>query len=478
MSRSRFIVLASLGMLVLVACTAPRAPVTVTRLSVPALGLDAGAAPAVQADWWRALGDPQLDRLVAAALADNPTLEAALARVRGAQSLLATADAARRPQLTVDGSVQRQRLSDAYIIPPPYGGSTRGIGDIQANLGWDLDFWGRQAAAVGQARAEAGAVALDYAAARLALAGSVVQTYIDLARSERQLATAQAVLDERSAALGLVQLRVRSQLDSGQAVRTAQTLLAEARQDLVQAQARREALVHACALLAGRGADYYATLEPPVLVLDAALPLPDTLPADLLARRPDILAAQARITAAMAGREVARSDFYPNINLVGLAGVQAIGLGKLFTSDAATYGAGAAVHLPIFDGGRLRAAYAGANARADGAVADYNGAVLDAVREAADALTRVQSLARALEAQREASAGITALQRLEEARFGAGLGSRLQLIEAGLRALAAGQAVTDLEADQVTARVRLLVALGGGFDPEHLATVTDTRSSP
>lgn len=215
-----------------------------------------------------------------------------------------------------------------------------------------------------------------------------------------------------------------------------------------------------------------------MLVLDAALPLPDTLPADLLARRPDILAAQARITAAMAGREVARSDFYPNINLVGLAGVQAIGLGKLFTGDAATYGAGAAVHLPIFDGGRLRAAYAGANARADGAVADYNGAVLDAVREAADALTRVQSLARALEAQREASAGITALQRLEEARFGAGLGSRLQLIEAGLRALAAGQAVTDLEADQVTARVRLLVALGGGFDPEHLATVTDTRSSP
>ncbi len=468
----------ALPALLLAACTVPREPLAVAEVTVPSLGLGAEPAPAIADGWWQALGDPQLDRLMTDALAGNPTLAAAMARLREAGSFLASAEADRRPQLTGEASVQAQRLSDAYIIPPPYGGSVRGIGQAQLNLSWDLDFWGRQAAAVSQAHATAAAAALDVDAARLALAGSVAQTYVELARAEQRLATAKAELEQREQALALVRLRVRGQLDGEREARGAEILQAQARQALALATAQREALVHACALLAGRGGDYYATLQPTRLAPGSSLPLPATLPADLLARRPDIVAAQARIDSAMAGREVARTAFYPDIDLMGLAGLQAIGLDRFISSDAATYGVGAAVHLPIFDGGQLRAAYAGASARADAAIADYNQAVLGAVRETADALSRVDSAAASLEAQRQATAASAGIRRIEDARLAAGLGSRLELIAAELQLLAAQQASADLEADQAIARIRLLLAVGGGFDPTHATPVTDTRPSP
>src|SRR3546814_14442258 len=125
--------------------------------------------------------------------------------------------------------------------------------------------------------------------------------------------------------------------------------------------------------------------------LDAILPLPSTLPADLLARRPDISSAQERIAAAAAGREVARKAFYPDINLQALVGVQAIGLGNLFSDDAVTYGAGPAIHLPIFQGGKLRPEHAGATARLDEASSEYNNAILHAVPSSADALAQIES---------------------------------------------------------------------------------------
>src|SRR3546814_14452589 len=123
-------------------------------------------------------------------------------------------------------------------------------------------------------------------------------------------------------------------------------------------------------------------------MLVAILPLPSTRPAYLLARRPDISSAQERIAAAAAGREVARKAFYPDIHLQALVGVQAIGLGNLFSDDAVTYGAGPAIHLPIFQGCKLRAEHAGATTRLAEAVADYNKATLTSVRATPHALAQ------------------------------------------------------------------------------------------
>ena len=170
---------------------------------------------------------------------------------------------------------------------------------------------------------------------------------------------------EREEILKISQGRFDAGLENGSAVDQAKSLLAIAKADQVRFAAAREMDIHAIAALAGQGADAYATITRPTPNLDVALPLPDRLPADLLARRPDILAAQARIQAAVQGREAAHADFYPDINLAALAGFQAIGLSNLLTGNSFTMGIGPAIHLPIFDAGKLKAQYASATADLD-----------------------------------------------------------------------------------------------------------------
>ena len=131
-------------------------------------------------------------------------------------------------------------------------------------------------------------------------------------------------------------------------------------------------------------------LATPTLDFDAALPMPAALPVDLLARRPDVRAAQVRIDAATAGRHAAHANFYPNIDLIAYAGLSAIGLDEMPQGDSRMWGAGPALHLPIFDAGRLKAEYRRSGAELDAAVASYNESVLRAIREASDQSLRLR----------------------------------------------------------------------------------------
>ncbi|HEY0301847.1 MAG TPA: TolC family protein, partial [Rhizomicrobium sp.] len=167
-------------------CGCVDAPSTTPRevaLEAAGLGLDSAPAPAIADTWWTAYGDPQLDALVAQALAGSPTLAAAMARTRQAQSQLSVSRAATYPQVTGDGLLLRERLAEHFIAPPPIGGTTQWIGLTQASLSWSLDLFGKQAAQIARARATAEAAALDAEAARLMLSGLVTQAYIWLWRA-------------------------------------------------------------------------------------------------------------------------------------------------------------------------------------------------------------------------------------------------------------------------------------------------------
>ncbi|EMD84205.1 efflux transporter outer membrane subunit [Pacificimonas flava] len=455
---------AALAASLLASCAAPDIGTAVVPVSTPTLGLGELAAPRIDEEWWRAFGDPQLNAIMAQALSGSPRIDEAMARLRAASAQLDARRGATRPQISGTVEEQRIRLSDVYTIPPPYGGSTRWVGQAAANLSWNLDFWGRHADAVRQAAAGVDAAALDAAAARLALTGAVVQSYVELVRAERQIAIARDTLGQRRRSLQLTQVRIESELASEIDARAAETVLAQARRALVQAEAQRALVVHTLAELAGQGAGFYEEVNPARADLEAVLPLPQTLPADLLSRRPDVLSARARVEAARAGRQVARKAFYPNIDLIGIAGLQAVGLGNLFSDEAATYGAGAAVHLPIFEGGRLRADYEGATAGVDRQVALYNAAVLGAVREAADALADVRRARAELTEQAAVVAGLKAVRRLDNVRVETGLSSRLELIGSDVRLLDAEQQAANLQADAALSAVRLVVAMGGSFD--------------
>lgn len=455
--RSTFVVLLLGGCV-----AAPHVQTEVKQVQSQSLGLAPDAQP-IAAQWWKELGDPQLDRLIEQGLAENPSLVAALARVRRAEASVDVAHAAQGPQITADGQALDQRFSDHYIYPPPYAGTTRWTATAQANLNWDLDLFGRQKAVVSKAQSTAAATALDADAARLTLSTSIAQTYVSLARADQLIAVADGFVKSREQALAYTGARVRNKLASEFDLRQAETLLAQAEQARTRAQRQRDLLVHALAALAGRGADFYSSIATPALRLDQVIAVPQKLPADLLGRRPDLLAGQARIDAAVAGRKVARADFLPNIDLQALAGLASIGLGNFFGLSSGVYGGGAAVHVPIFESGKLRAQYRGATADLDQAVADYNDAILRAIRDASDAVTAVRSGDADLSEQQRVVAGLRETVHLDEVRVSTGLASQLDAIESGFRLLEAEQGLVDLQADALNRRIQLIAALGGGF---------------
>jgi NodT family efflux transporter outer membrane factor (OMF) lipoprotein len=460
--------LSLLSALLLTACVAtPPTTPQVAQVKQDKLGLEGAPAPQVGADWWKAFADPQVDRLAASVVANNPTLAGALARMRAAQAQLAVNQAEDLPQVTLDGSEQRTLFSKDYIIPPPYGGTWRWFGSLAANFSWNLDFWGKQEALIAQARDKTEAAALDADAARLALSGAFAQAYINLLLNYQYGDIADATVREREEILKITQGRFDAGLENGSDLAQARALLSIAKADQLRFAAAREMDVHAIAALAGQGAEAYADIKRPTPNLDVALPLPDKLPADLLARRPDILAARARVDAAMEGRKAAHADFYPDINLAALVGFQAIGLSNLLTGDAFTAGIGPALHLPIFDAGKLKAQYANATADLDASVADYNGAVLNAIKQMADAMTQVKSLASQRVQQAAAVDQAERAFKIAEDRYRSGLATQLPMLTAEATLLQARQSLAGVTATAAQQRITLLLTVGGTYEPNN-----------
>lgn len=449
----------------LAACVeAPPTTVSQVPIAPQKLGLGADAAMRVEAEWWKAFGDPQLDKLVTRLLANNPTLQGALARIRAAQAELSVARTADYPSITVDASETRQLLSNAYLYPRPFGGSWQWVGDAQARARWALDFWGKQAALIDRAGSASDAIALDAGAARQALVGQFAQSYLDLALAFENIDIAQATVADRQTILDLTQSRVSAGLENEASLEQAKSLLALSRMELRRAEAERDLGIHAIAALIGEGAAVYGEIARPTARIENALPLPAHLPADLLARRPDILAAHARIQAAMHGRDAAHADFYPNIDLAAAIGFQAVGLDKMFSGNGLVMSAGPALHLPLFDAGRIRAQYARATADLDAAIADYNGAVVGAVRQTADALTEVASLADQRRQQQLAVDSAARAFALAQERYRLGLSEQIPMLTAEGTLRLARQEMAALAARAASQRVTLLLAVGGGFD--------------
>ena len=450
----------------LIGCVqAPPTTPSQSQIAPASLGLGSETAPLAPPDWWKAFRDPQLDRLVEQLLAGNPTLQSALARIRAAEAEVSSAESFQYPNINIDGTDTVQLVSKEFVYPQRYGGTWQWVGDVEARLRWSLDFWGRQAAIIERARNVREAADLDAHAARLALAGQFAQSYVALLLAWQNIDIAHQTLDERQTILDLTQSRVKSGLENEASLEQAKALLATARMEVRRTEAQRDIGVHAIAALIGRGADVYSSITRPAVGVENALPLPQHLPADLLSRRPDILAAQMRVRAATAGREAAHADFYPNIDLTAALGVQAIGFQNLFTGDALTAGVGPAIHLPVFDAGRLRAQYAHATADLDAAVADYNGAVVRAVRQTSDSLTEVASLA---DQQRQQKLALDSAQRafdLAKERYRLGLSGQIPMLTAEATLLDARRQMAALVADAANQRVALLLSAGGGYNP-------------
>lgn len=441
------------------------------------VGLSGAVAEPVADGWWKSFDDPQLDRLIRAGLKDSPTLAQAQARVAEALARSQIAQAKLLPTANLDASALYQRAPQNYVIPPPLAGHTFWMGQAGASLNWDLDFFGKQANAVHSAQALSHSAELDVENAKLMLGTAIAQSYIELYRQEALADIAERSAAQRENIVAITRRRVAAGVDTQLELRQAEGQLPQAHVARDQARAAADLAVHELAALTGQGAESYASIQRPVLNLDAALPVPSALPINLLARRPDVLSARAQIEAADAQRLAGRAAFYPDINLKALAGIGAFGLDNLVQWSARGYGAGPLISLPLFDGGRLRAQYRGAEAQLDGAIAGYNDTVLRAVQQTADQLTRIDALARERVEQQQTVEANEAAYKLAEERYRAGLASYLSVLNAETQVLTARQTMVDIVANQAVARVTLLSAIGGSFDARAMGSSTAPASA-
>lgn len=449
----------------LVACASPA---TTGHRPLPmqdtaTLGLDSAPTPATDS-WWATLGDGPLDALVLLALKDQPSLAASRARLAQALALAGQSESTLSPQGGLSAEVTRQRFTERGLIPRPIAGSTSNSGTVQLGLAWSPDFFGTHAADFARAVGQARAAQADTAAAANLLSTQVARAYVGLARLLAQRELAERNLQQRQALLVLVRDRVAAGLDT----RVEQTQAEGAVPDMqTQIEALDEQIVlgrRQLAVLAGQPPQHLSTLAPQLDQLQLSA-VPDTLGLDLLGRRPEVLASRWRVEAASQGVNAARSEFYPNINLTAFAGLNALGLDRLLSTQAGQYGVSPAIRLPLFDGGRLRSQLRGREAELDAAIAQYNRALLDAVKEAGDALASRQSLARQQDLQAQALGSAETARRLSEERFRAGIGNFLLVLSTETQVLAQQRLSVDLRARQLDAHLALMGALGGGWEP-------------
>ncbi len=426
--------------------------------------LVASSADWPTADWWHAYGDPQLDRLITEALAGAPTLAEAQARLRRAVAATGVARAAGLPSVTASGAIAEARQSEYQGIPPQFVPKGYiGTGNVSLNFNWELDFWGKNRASVAAATSDAQAAVAEAAEARLMLSTSVAAAYADLARLYAERDVAARTIESQNQTSALVTDRVNNGLAALAEQREAEAEPLQSQAELTSIDEQITLVQDQIAALLGQGPDRGLAMVRPADTVPKAFGLPAKLPAELIGRRPDIVAARWRAEASASRIKRDRAAFYPNVNLIGLIGVAALPVRDLTSNGSEVGSIGPAVTLPLFEGGLLRANLEGSEAARDEAIATYDAAVVEALRQVADVATSFRSLQLELRQSSAALASSEDAYRMAEVRYRTGLSTYSALLQVEQGVLLRRRAVADLQARAFALDVALVRALGGGF---------------
>ncbi|HEX2544050.1 MAG TPA: efflux transporter outer membrane subunit, partial [Ramlibacter sp.] len=416
------------------------------------------AAPAEAQDrgeWWKAFADPQLEALVQRAGEANSSVQEAAARVAQARALVRAANAQRLPQLGLGSSVQRGAGANSA------GGAAAGT-LVQAGVqfAYEPDLFGRASGARDAASLDARSREALLRSTRLAVQAETAQTYLALRSLDVERALVRETVEAYAVTLRLTQRRhAAGDVAELDVVRVAAEVAAtEAEAFAIERE--RAAVEHALAVLVGEPASNFSLAAAP---WTTALPtIPAGVPATVLARRPDVAAAQASLLAAQARVGIAQAAWFPSIALTGAGGFASPDLGDLFRWSARAWSVGALLSLPIFDGGRRQAGIEEAKAQLDAALASHRSQVLVAFREVEDQLAALRLLHEQSQAQGRAVEAALRATRLSDARYRNGMVSQLELLDARRSELRNRRQALQVRAAQFQATVSLVRALGGG----------------
>lgn len=417
--------------------------------------------------WWSQFQDDQLDSLVAGALTYNYNLKAASVRVSAARAQAKAAGAPLFPQMNLNFNNSKRRQNFiGFPIPGQSGGgvlsTTATTYGASADLSWELDLWRRIGAGQAAAMADLQASQADHRGAQLSLAGQTSKSWFAAIEARRQLELAQATLQNFRTINSQIQSRyergLRQPLDlrlSLTNVSTAEALVAQRDQALDSATRQLE-------ILLGRYPSAELAIIPNLPTIPG--PIPAGLPADLIARRPDLVFAERQVASSGARVAEAKRARYPRITLTGSSGTSSRNLTDLLKGDFFVWSLAGGVLTPLFQGGRLKAGVSLAEANHEQAVAGFAEQALQAYREVETALAAEAFLADRERALRAATEQSAAARQLAESRYASGLSDVITMLEAQRRAFDAEGQYIAIRRLRLDTRVDLYLALGGGFD--------------
>ena len=444
-----------------------------TTQSLPA---ERGHWPA--ADWAEQFGDAQLKALLEEALKGSPTIAQARARVAGAQAYADTAKASTMPRVDANYSLTRQQLSSTFDVPPPYAGTWQTQNSALLTLTYDLDLWGKNRETLKASISQVQASEADAEVVKLTLTTAFARTYNQLARLYVLHDIAQQEVERREQIDRITAGRIAIGLDTAVERKTAQANLATARSALAELDGSILTSRYQLAALMGEGPDRGLVIARPALGVGHVVRLPDNLPADLVSRRPDIVAARWRVDAITHEVKEAKAEFYPDINLSAAIGLDSFGFGRFLTAASRTANAGPALHLPIFDAGALRAQLKGRYADFDDAVATYDQTLITALNSVATQIAQIRSSDVQLGDAQAAQQAARQADDLAITQYKAGLTNQLTVLNADMNTLRADQAVANLLINRRDQQIALASALGGGYvDTSSDASSDASRSS-
>ncbi|NMF91211.1 efflux transporter outer membrane subunit [Aromatoleum petrolei] len=433
-------------------------PATRADMALPAAwGEVANGTERPDPQWWRSFGSNELAALIATAVSDNPDFRAAVERVRQAEIALRVAGASLLPAASVSAD-SGWRRSDAGDGARAVDSESSGASLV---IRYEVDLWGRLAAGVRGAEASFSVSRHDHDAARLTLVAGVANTYFELLAARERLVIARDNLAIAERVFGIVETRYRNGAASALDVsRQRSTVLAQ-RAALLPLETLERQTRSALALLVGRPPQDFHVEEEAFASLAVPSVAPG-LPAELLARRPDLASAEAQLLAADADVAAARAALLPRIELSGSAGLASTALLSL-ANPASTLGLTAGLAHTLFDGGRLRSDVDAAQSRRRALVENYRSAVHVALKEVEDALGSADRDRRLEDSQQEIRREAARSLRLAELRYREGADELLTVLDAQRTLFQAQDQLAQLRLARLTGTVDLYKALGGGW---------------
>ncbi len=460
-------------------------PPTTNPESLPTLpaawtaGSDANNGAASADDpWWRSLASDQLDTLIARALDHNHNLQAAAANVDAALAQAKLQGADRLPQASVGlDAARRQQVFVGLPVPGSDGLLKSTSTSFSANLAisWEADLWGRLRAGHRAANQDLAAAQADYAGARLSLAAQVAKAWLSMVEAERLVALGEATIESRRRTRERVAARFERGLAPSVDLRLARANEAAAQGELQARRRTLDGLRRQLEILLGvyPKADIGGPSDLPAL----PSPVAAGLPSELLRRRPDLAAAEARLAAAGWRVAEARAAFYPRLSLTGSSGSSSDSLSDLLDGDFSIWSLAGNLLQPIFQGGRLRAAAELATASHEFSLANYAQTLLRALGEVESRLSAEQTLSREVDAFATASQEAQRAAQLAEDRYRSGLGNYLAVLESQRQTFEAETRLLTLRGLRLRNRVDLHLALGGDARSLSERSSSDTSSS-